>query len=341
MATSIQAGHLFNVEGLVAVITGGGTGPYSSTNICCGFESFRAYCSLLRHQQSLYRGKTRGQTERGGGKVSKVSTVPDFGGSLTRAPASSNSSYRCQVIVIVKFKAYTASVVVPLPGDVTSQDQLKAIATRVRQEVGYINLLITNAGMSGPMLDTLKPRYTLSDYVEYAWSTPMNEFNETYGLNCTALYYTVLAFLELLDEGNKSGYQGGKSQVIATASTASFLRHPRAGYAYLSSKAAVISLIKTFSTFCVPWGIRFNAIAAGLFPSEIAEVLFKKYIIDHTKSLTQEGVFSRSYQPAERAGSIEDMAGLTLYMASRAGAFINGSVMLADGGKLATMPATY
>jgi NAD(P)-dependent dehydrogenase (short-subunit alcohol dehydrogenase family) len=78
-----------------------------------------------------------------------------------------------------------------------------------------------------------------------------------------------------------------------------------------------------------------------VFPSDLAETLFKKFIIDPTKSITEEGAFSRSYQPAERAGSIEDMAGLTLYLTSRAGAFINGSVMLADGGKLATMPATY
>ena len=78
-----------------------------------------------------------------------------------------------------------------------------------------------------------------------------------------------------------------------------------------------------------------------VFPSESSEILFKPYIIDKTKNLYQEGVFSRAYQPAERAGSEEDMGGLMLYMASRAGAFLNGSVMLADGGKLATMPATY
>jgi len=138
------------------------------------------------------------------------------------------------------------------------------MAERVKAEVGYINILITNAGKSGPMLESLKPRYTLSDFVSLAWSSPMEDFNAVYGLNCTALYYTVIAFLELLDTGNRKGnYAGGKSQVIATASTASFLRNPRAGYAYLSSKAAVISLMKSFSTFCVPWGIRFNAIAAG------------------------------------------------------------------------------
>jgi len=78
-----------------------------------------------------------------------------------------------------------------------------------------------------------------------------------------------------------------------------------------------------------------------VFPSESSEVLFKPYVIDKTKTLFQEGVFSRAYQPAERAGSEEDIGGLTLYMASRAGAFLNGSVMLVDGGKLATMPATY
>lgn len=90
----------------------------------------------------------------------------------------------------------------------------------------------------------------------------MEDFTATYTLNCTAVFYTVLAFLELLDEGNKKkNYL--KSQVIATASTAAYLRVPRAGYAYTSSKTAVVSLMKSLSTFCVPWGIRFNTIAAG------------------------------------------------------------------------------
>lgn len=164
-------------------------------------------------------------------------------------------------------KMFPPRRVIPVQGDISCQSDLQRIATLIRDDVGYLNVLVANAGMTGPMLKDLKPRHTLSDFVQYAWKTPMTEFTNTYDLNCTALYYTILAFLELLDEGNKSRYQGGKSQVIATASTASFLRDPRAGYAYLSSKAAVISLIKCFSTFCVPWGIRFNAFAAGcMFP---------------------------------------------------------------------------
>jgi len=78
-----------------------------------------------------------------------------------------------------------------------------------------------------------------------------------------------------------------------------------------------------------------------VFPVGTADELFKQYHLDKTKAYTEEGAFSRAYQPAERAGSKEDVAGITLYMASRAGAFLNGSVILLDGGKLATMPASY
>jgi NAD(P)-dependent dehydrogenase (short-subunit alcohol dehydrogenase family) len=133
----------------------------------------------------------------------------------------------------------TETSIIPLVGDITNQDSLKLLAEKVRAETGYINLLIANAGMTGPGLEKLKPRYTLSEYVQHAWNVPMEEFNAVYDLNCTAVYYTVLAFLELLDEGNqRQTYL--KSQVIATASSASFLRNPRAGYAYCSSKAALM-----------------------------------------------------------------------------------------------------
>jgi len=151
---------------------------------------------------------------------------------------------------------------VSLPGDVTKQEDLERLAQIVKEDVGYVNLVVANAGISGPGLQKLKPGYTLADYVKHAWATPMEEFNTVYELNCTATYYTVLAFLELLDEGNRRKTYL-KSQVIATASCASFLRNPMAGYGYCSSKAGLVSMMKCFSTFCVPWGIRFNVIAAG------------------------------------------------------------------------------
>ncbi|XPS80621.1 hypothetical protein M3J07_012596 [Ascochyta lentis] len=294
-SSPLPASRLFRVDGLVAVVTGGGTGIGAMITAALAENGARRIYIVGR-------------------RMDKLNEVA--------------SKY--------------PSIVVPIRADVTSKDELATAADVARREIGYIHLLVANAGVSGPMLDELKPRYTLHDFVEHAWASPIEEFTDTYHVNCSSVYYTILAFLELLDEGNKHRPESGcKSQVIATASTASFLRHPRTGYAYLSSKAGLISMLKTLSTFCVPWGIRFNSIAAGLFPSDMAERLYSKYIIDRTKDVTEEGAFSRSYQPAERTGTIDDMAGLVLYMTSRAGAFLNGSVMLSDGGKLGTMPSSY
>ncbi|KZM20806.1 oxidoreductase [Ascochyta rabiei] len=284
--------ELFSVEGIVAVITGGGTG--------IGFMMAKA---LARN---------------GASKVYIVGRRED----VLRKAADFHPS------------------IIALAGDVTKRDDLERLAQNIKKETGYVNLVVANAGITGPSLQKLKSGHTLGEYVRHAWATPMEEFNSVYALNCTATYYTVLAFLELLDEGNRRK-KYPRAQVIATASCASFLRNPMAGYAYCSSKAGLVSMMKCLSTFCVPWGIRFNVIAAGLFPSELSKSLFDDFIIDRNIPITKEGAFARSWQPAERAGCDDDMAGLILYMTSRAGSFLNGSVILLDGGKVATIPSTY
>lgn len=57
--------------------------------------------------------------------------------------------------------------------------------------------------------------------------------------------------------------------------------------------------------------------------------------------MTEEGAFARDFIPAERLGREEDMAGTILYLASQAGSYLNGSVVLIDGGRISTQPATY
>jgi len=144
------------------------------------------------------------------------------------------------------------------------------MADHVRQKVGYIDLLVTNAGMSGPRLHGLNPRASAADFVRSARASPMPDFTAVYNLNCTAVYYSILAFLTLLDAGNKRRKSGTPHpQVIATSSMVAFQRDPRYGFAYLSSKSALISMMKSFATLGVSWGIRFNSVAAGrkYFPS--------------------------------------------------------------------------
>lgn len=135
----------------------------------------------------------------------------------------------------------------------------------MRQDSGHVDLLVANAGIAGPGLVGLSPRASASEFARSAWATPMPDFNAVYALNCTATYYTILAFLDLLEAGNKRRQPGSTplSQVVVTSSMVAFQRDPRYGFAYLSSKAALISMVKSFATHGVPWGIRFNTIAAG------------------------------------------------------------------------------
>lgn len=51
--------------------------------------------------------------------------------------------------------------------------------------------------------------------------------------------------------------------------------------------------------------------------------------------------YPREYIPQKRVGDRKDMAGALLFLTSRAGAYINGNVLLTDGGRLSVLPATY
>jgi NAD(P)-dependent dehydrogenase (short-subunit alcohol dehydrogenase family) len=61
-----------------------------------------------------------------------------------------------------------------------------------------------------------------------------------------------------------------------------------------------------------------------VFPSELASSLISNSKADPR----EEGSFEKSYIPAERTGDEEDMAGTVLYIASRAGAYLNGNVLM-------------
>lgn len=78
-------------------------------------------------------------------------------------------------------------------------------------------------------------------------------------------------------------------------------------------------------------------ISRAVFPSELAAGL-----ISHAKmEPDQEGAFDKSFIPAERTGSETDMGGTILYMASKAGAYLNGVIHVIDGGRLGGVPSTY
>ncbi len=153
--------------------------------------------------------------------------------------------------------------IIPIVGDVTCKDDLKSIASTIEEEVGYINVLIANSGVAGPQSPSITPETSLKDFQAALWEQPFEEYTSTFAVNVSAVFFTVVAFLALLDAGNEKGNVEQKSQVIATSSIAGFNRNVPGGYAYGQSKAGTTSLMKQLATQLVPYGIRSNVIAPG------------------------------------------------------------------------------
>jgi len=161
----------------------------------------------------------------------------------------------------------TPGIIIPTEGDVTSKEALASIVSTITREVGYINVLIANSGIGGPQSSMPPPSISsIADFQKAYGEVGFEEYADTFRLNAVAVWFTIVAFLGLLDEGNKKGNMFQTSQVIATSSIASFNRAVPGGYAYGQSKAATTHLIKQLATGLVPFGIRSNAIAPGCKP---------------------------------------------------------------------------
>ncbi|EKV10643.1 Short chain dehydrogenase/reductase family [Penicillium digitatum] len=174
----------------------------------------------------------------------------------------------------------------------------------------------------------------------------MKEFNNVMNVSVTGSYYTVLAFLPLLEAANRRRPAPQQdflavpsAQVIITSSIAGFLRKVPFSFAYNSSKAATTHLIKLLSTSFAYYGIRVNGIAPGLYYSDMANHIFQAS--GFQGRAISDGSFPKEMIPATRGGGEEDIAGLILWLASDSGGYINGSVLVTDGGRNSVSPAVY
>ncbi|KAI1274567.1 hypothetical protein F5Y07DRAFT_372772 [Xylaria sp. FL0933] len=286
-SVSLDIQSIFDVKGLVAVITGGGSGIG------------------LMAAQAL---------EANGAIVYIIGRRKE---SLEKAAATAKHNN-----------------IRPIVGDVTSKSSLEAAASKIAGETGgYVDLVIANSGISGPGLSNLPKDADIATVQKHLNSVDTAAFDQTLSTNVTGVFNTIVAFLSLLDAGNKrEGRPKQRSQIIATGSIGAYNRQPLAGYAYSASKAALHHMMKQFSTSLAPHGIRSNILAPGLYPSEMT--------VDLLASREREG-WLKSVVPEQRAGDREDMAGAILFLASKAGAYLNGNVLVTDGGRLAIIPASY
>lgn len=161
----------------------------------------------------------------------------------------------------------------------TSKPDLERIAARLAADAGRVDLLVCNAGVTGPRFGAgvsvagsgrPVPGTSLADLQRELFAVDPAAFAETFSVNVGGVYFTVAAFLPLLDAANNKGAPGGSdasssssSQVVVVSSIGGFSRVPKAHYAYGASKAAVTHMAKQFATTFAGYGIRFNVIAPG------------------------------------------------------------------------------
>jgi NAD(P)-dependent dehydrogenase (short-subunit alcohol dehydrogenase family) len=161
-------------------------------------------------------------------------------------------------------KSVSTNNIIPLVGDVTSKEALASIVSHITSESGYINVLIANSGTIGPQATKLSSSAPTIENFQKAWGqTSFDEVTDTFKLNTVAVWFTIVAFLGLLDAGNKKGNVVQKSQVIATSSIGGFNRNVPGGFAYGQSKAATTHMMKQLATNLAPLGIRSNVLAPG------------------------------------------------------------------------------
>lgn len=302
-----KAADLFNVNGLVAVITGGGSG--------LGLYAARALDA--NGAKAVYIVGRREQTLQEAAKTGVNGTIK------------------------------------PLVGDVTDKTSLANIASQIRQEQGHINLLFANAGVMGPKHASLlkkedgsKP--SVEEFQKAMLDPSIEDFTSAAHVNNSAVFYTAVAFLDLLAAGNAACNVPQDSQILVTSSIAGFSRQLASSFAYSSSKAATTHLVKMLATYFAQAGyhIRANVIAPGLYPSEMTEQTTAaldgfKGVPGHEDAFKGAHMVPAENSPAQRTGSEEDFAGAVLYLASRAGAFVNGETLVTDGGRLSQLPGVY
>jgi NAD(P)-dependent dehydrogenase (short-subunit alcohol dehydrogenase family) len=240
----------------------------------------------------------------------------------------------------------------PIQCDVTSKDSLSAAVKAITEthSVGAIDVLICNSGISGPGVGTVDAATNspipLPTLIENMWAPTFEGVTTTYSTNLTATHFTIAAFLPLLAASNSQRPNPPSTtnfrprpQIITTGSIGGFSRKALGNLSYGPSKAALMHFTKQLAVLLIPYDIRANSIAPGLYLSEMTEGMYAKQ--GKTDAHNVEGTWGKEAVPATRTGDELDMAGAILFLCSRAGAYIWGNVLVSDGGRLGIVPGSY
>ena len=192
---------------------------------------------------------------------------------------------------------------ISLPANLSTEAGAKTLAQEVARHESALHILVNNAGANWGA--------PLAEYPDSAW-------DKVLALNLKAPFFLIRELLGLLEKGVRPG---DPARVINIGSIDG-LHVPRLEtYAYSASKAGVHHMTRVLAVALAPQGITVNAVAPGPFQSKMMAETLERF----------SDVIVASC-PLGRIGEPDDMAGVAIYLASRAGAYLTGAVIPVDGG---------
>lgn len=193
--------------------------------------------------------------------------------------------------------------VIALPADLSTEAGCAALAQEIAQREPALHVLVNNAGANWGA--------PLTEYPDDAW-------NKLLALNVKSVFHLTRALLPKL---KAAATAEDPARVINIGSIDGLHVPPLETYAYSASKAAVHHLTRTLARRLAAEHVTVNAVAPGPFESK----MMKKTLEDFRDAIIGS-------VPRGRIGEPEDMAGIAIYLASRAGAYVTGAVIPVDGG---------
>jgi NAD(P)-dependent dehydrogenase (short-subunit alcohol dehydrogenase family) len=191
--------------------------------------------------------------------------------------------------------------------DVAKVDDSQHYIDEAVERYGGIDVLISNAGIEGP--------------VQLASEHSVEDFDDVMATNVRGVWLSYKFALPALQA------RGGGSMVL-TASIAGVIGFPTMS-AYIASKHAVVGLARTFAQEAAPFNIRVNAVCPGLIDNDMAAAFVRKLAPGGEEDM--RSVFEARV-PVKRYGTSEEIAKLNLFLASDDSSYVTGAAYVADGG---------
>ncbi len=196
---------------------------------------------------------------------------------------------------------------ISIPADISDLNGINQLFNKFIKFDDNLDILINNAGA--------------------VWGEPLHKFSEdgwdkVMDLNVKSIFFMIQKFLDLLKKNTSSD---NPARIINIGSIDGINTPHYENYSYSVAKSAVHKLTSVVAAKLIEDNIICNAIAPGPFPSKMLGSA-----IEHDYSIISKK------NPSRRIGTSEDIAGLAIFLASRAGQYTVGETITCDGGLVAS-----